>query len=149
MQARTKDRILTALHGLSTANWYEFGRSPALCARYLRNLRLGRHKYIDDRITCGEPDCWSLYRDLCARYPDESKPLYLDCEDAASAHAGWMAAQCWRGVNIGFVPGERVSHAIVGIKSRDGKMRIVDPCLWYGMQSTSYAGAIYRELTRP
>lgn len=143
MDKQTREYILDALQGLTTANWLAFGNSPALCCEYERNLRSGRHVYVDDAITCGEADCWSLYRDLCERY--RGRKIELDCEDAASAHAAWLVSRCYRGISVGFVPAPQISHAVVGVK-QGGKMRIVDPCIWYGMGSTTYDGVVWREL---
>lgn len=122
------------LQSLAVQNAYAFSRSPELCAAYLRDLKDRRFSYVDDKLTCGLDDCWSSYRALRERYPKGK--IKLDCEDAASAHAGWLASRCYEKVWIGLVPGNRVSHAIVGVSKPgilDGKIRVIDPCRWFGM----------------
>lgn len=141
----TREYILESLRRMARANLLEFSKSRALCGLYETNLRAGRHVYRSDQETCGWIDCWSLYRDLCERYPDPREPLYLDCEDAASAHAAWLVGRCYRGVRIGFVPGREISHAICGVE-QGGRIRIVDPCRWYGMGETRYDGALWATL---
>ena len=124
------------LQSLAVQNAYAFSQSPALCASYLQDVKRHRFRYVDDKLTCGLDDCWSSYRALKERYGDGL--IKLDCEDAASAHAGWLASRCYEKVWIGLVPGNRVSHAIVGVSRPGGaflggKIRIIDPCRWYGM----------------
>lgn len=144
MDERTQQRILLALHDLARAQWHEFIRSPSLCSAYEKNLKAGRHKYVSDKITCGHDDCWSLYSDLVQRY--KTGPIKLDCEEASTVHAAWLASQCYAGIYIGFVPGKQISHCVMGVEKK-GKILVVDPSRWYGMGPTTYAKVIWRKLS--
>lgn len=151
------NRITESLLGMAQANWHEFSISPKLCALYAKNMADGRHTYISDKITCGFADCWSSYRGLAERYP--KGPVYLDCEDAATAHAGWLASQRYtlgEPIYVGLVPGKRISHAIAGVgtnplatRPEDDTIRIVDPSRWYGMAPTSYDKVFWRRVELP
>lgn len=140
------DHFVSALHGMARANWYEFARSPELCRSYYENLRARRFKYVPDRYTCGHPDCWSTYRALAERYPEGQKIL-LDCEDAACAHAGWLASQCYTDAEIlvGLVPGVKISHAVCGVR-QGGRTYVVDPSRWFGMGPTHYEGVQWKDV---
>jgi hypothetical protein len=141
------NKLADALQSLALANWHEFVKSPALCRLYWTNLSERKHVYVPDRITCGLADCWSSYRALCERYRYPS-PVFLDCEDAACAHAGWLAAQCYTDrVLVGIVPGRRISHAICGIE-RDGKKIVIDTARWFGMEPTHYENPVWRYVDR-
>lgn len=141
-------KITDALAGLARANVVEFQRSPDLCAAYLANLRAGRHKYTPDRVTCGYADCWSTYRALVERYP--TGPILLDCEDAACAHSGWLATQCYADrIFVGLIPGSIISHAVSGVeKAGETVIQLVDPCIWYGMPPTRYDNPVWRPVDR-
>jgi hypothetical protein len=143
-------RALNAIRGLALANWSDFARDAALCGAYRLNLSRGRHLYISDKVTCGRLDCWSTYRDLVKRYQASDRGAYilLDCEDAATAHAGWLASNHYRGVYVGLVVGRQVSHAIVGIeKTPGGPVEVCDPCRWYGMPPTTYDNPLWSKVT--
>lgn len=136
--------VLDALHGLARANWYDFHTSPAVCKGYYKALAEKRFKYVPDKFSCGALDCWSTARDMLRRYPEPMKVLG-DCEDFACAYAGWLASQCFTGVEVGLVVGKRVSHAILAV-NKNGERHIIDPSRWYGMPETHYNGAIWRKL---
>ena len=143
-------RALSAIRGLALANWHDFAREPELCKSYLLNLSRGRILYVSDKVTCGRLDCWSTYRDLRRRYQSAKPTSYilLDCEDAAAAHAGWLASNGYRGVYVGLVVGRQVSHAIVGIEQSPGApITICDPCRWFGMPPTTYENPLWSKLT--
>lgn len=148
--------ITDSLLDMARVNWYDFANDPALCEAYARNLKSGRHKYVADKLTCGHDDCWSTYKSLRRRYQkdDPKGTILLDCEDAACAHAGWLAAQCFGdSIYVGLIPGRRVSHAIAGVMpasagalAGEDKIRIVDPARWFGMGETSYANPVWRKV---
>lgn len=151
------ESITDALARMARVNWHDFTKDQDLCRRYIANLRNRRHRYTPDKLTCGHDDCWSTYKSLVRRYQkdDPHGLILLDCEDAACAHSGWLAAQCYGAdtVYVGLVPGRRVSHAVSGVlRGRPGatngpdKIRIVDPARWFGMGPTSYANTVWREI---
>ena len=158
--------ITDALCGLARANWYEFAKDPALCRAFNENYLGGKHRYFSDKSTCGLADCWSSYKILVERYQRPhfrfcrcSAPIcqnkrrlvakhpgiiLLDCEDAACALAGWLSAQCFTKdrILVGLVPGETISHAIMGAQRPDGSVTISDPALRAGMRTTEYKARI-------
>lgn len=143
MNRATAIKVVDALHGLALANWADFSENPELVRVYQRNLRSKNCKYVDDKLTCGKLDCWSTYRDLVERYP--GGPILGDCEDFATAHAAYLAYNCFQGVYVGLVVGKRVSHAIAGA-SKNGTIQIIDPSRWFGMGETHYRNPLWRKL---
>ena len=142
---------------MARVNWYDFSQDKDLCKAYITNLRNRRHKYTPDKLTCGHDDCWSTYKSLVNRYQkhDPRATILLDCEDAACAHSGWLAAQCYAGdtVFVGLVPGRRVSHAVSGVlRGKPGpvngpdRIRIIAPARWFGMGPTSYENCVWKEV---
>ncbi len=140
------DAVVSALLGMARANWFDFQRDPQLCKDYFAALKAKRFKYVPDRVSCGEPDCWSLMRDMLRRYP---APMFVlgDCEDFACAYAAWLASQCFEGVYIGLVPGVRIAHAICGVEQPGKKVRVIDPSRWYGMRPTHYRNVLWRKVS--
>jgi len=148
LTASQVDDIVRALERLSRANWYSFANSPELCAGYHADIVAARWIYVPDRQTCNYPDCWSTYEALRRRYPAPAK-IKFDCEDIATAHAGWLASQCLgrHRVHVGLVPGVNISHAIAGLSDGPNKpITVIDPCIWFGMRKTHYNGVVWKEV---
>jgi hypothetical protein len=145
MDAAMAGKITDALLGMAQANQYDFGADQSLCQSFAERIRTRGFKYVADKLTCGRLDCWSTYKELHARYPQPEKIL-ADCEDLACAYAGWLAAQCFTGIYVGLVPGKRIAHAVAGLQVGNGKIRVSDPSIWYGMRETHYRDTVWRKL---
>jgi hypothetical protein len=154
---RWAEGITDALARMANVNRHDFSQDQSLCEAYKRNLRNKRHKYVSDKLTCGHDDCWSTYKSLVRRYQkdDPNGTIELDCEDAACAHSGWLAAQCYGADTcyVGLVPGRRVSHAVSGVlrgkpSAINGpeRIQIIDPARWFGMGPTSYNNIVWRQV---
>lgn len=138
------DIILSGLEDLAAANRHEFNKSPALVREYEENLRSKRHVYTPDweATECKQLNCWSPYRAIAERYRGKAK-IPVDCKDCSTSHAGYLAHKGAKGVYLGLVPGERVSHAVAGLEE-DGRIQVIDPSRWYGMSDTTYNGVHWR-----
>lgn len=145
MRPETAKKVLNALHGFARANWYQLAKDQELCKIYKQALKDKRFKYEADMRTCGRADCWTMLADLVQRYPVPQK-MQADCEELACHYAAFLASQCYKGVEVGFVPGVKISHAICAVFDK-GERRIIDPSRWYGMSETKYEGAIFRRLS--
>lgn len=125
-------QVLRELRGLAETNLYDFRTQPSLIAEYESCLRRGCFRYVDDLKTCGDLDCWSLYRSLRDRYGARG-PVLGDCEDFAAAHAAYLVT-CGEPAMVGIRPGHRISHAVCGVIHPNGRdVRLLDPSVWAGM----------------
>lgn len=145
MSPAKAQKVLDAIHGLARADWHQFVYNQDLCKVYKQALKDKRFQYTPDKLTCGRADCWTTVGDMLERYPAPQKILG-DCEDFSAAYAAFLASQCYKGIEVGFVPGVKVSHAILAVND-GGLRRIIDPSRWYGMPQTDYKGAIFRRLS--
>jgi hypothetical protein len=142
-------RLLDRVAGLTRENRADFESDPALLRAFWADFEGGRFVYQLDRWACPEVECWDSYRALVARIPRAPRPW--DCKKATAALAAALALG-GADVVIGMRPGERVSHAVLGVvrpgaQRRPGnrigerafnvgtaEVSLLDPSVWTGMQ---------------
>lgn len=168
--ARAKaKRLLDRVEELTRANVADFTANPALLRQFWQDFDGGGFVYVLDRWACPEPACWDTYRELRERVPRAPRPW--DCKKATAALGAALAVE---GVPLalGLRPGERVSHAILGVLpsgsaigaqpssgsvgtaagkdlGADPRIRPLDPSVWTGMQPLTmreYAETYWRKL---
>jgi len=127
-------RLLGRLQWLARKNREDFESDPVLLAQFSSNLSSGKHLYVLDPETCGQPDCWNTYKELLARDRDRAR-IRLDCEDASAALAGALALK-GKPALMGLRPGRKISHAVAGLRDGEGTI-LLDPAVWAGMKPLS------------
>lgn len=156
MPPEVVDMILGGLEDLAAVNRHEFSKSPALVEEYERAVGADsngalvyppRFVYVPDweATECRELNCWSPFRSIAERYRGKAS-IPVDCKDCSTMVAGYLAYRQTPEVYVGLVIGSRVSHAVAGVRTPKGRLKLIDPSRWYGMPETTYDGVRWRRV---
>lgn len=127
------ERLLARLRFLAKRNAADFKADPLLLASFNAALAGGLFDYVLDPETCGEPDCWHTWKEILARDKDRGGRFRIDCEDGSCALAGALYLEKPGRSMIGVKLGKKISHAVAGELGKKGRVLLLDPAVWAGM----------------
>lgn len=90
--------------------------------------------YAEEKDTCGKPNCWNTWRELCERARATGQPIAGDCKAFSAAHAAASLIQSPdREWFVGLRIGCFVGHAVAGVRV-GADIEAIDVCLAAGME---------------